>query len=41
MKLLGIVGGMSWESTIVYYRLINEAIMDRLVVVDFMLEGSR
>lgn len=30
MKLLGIVGGMSWESTIVYYRLINEAVRDRL-----------
>ncbi len=30
MKTLGIIGGMSWESTIVYYRLINEAIRDRL-----------
>jgi aspartate racemase len=31
MKLIGLLGGMSWESTAQYYRLINEGIRDRLV----------
>jgi aspartate racemase len=26
MKTIGLIGGMSWESTLVYYRLINEAV---------------
>ena len=26
MKTIGLIGGMSWESTAVYYRLINEAV---------------
>lgn len=26
MKTIGLLGGMSWESTIPYYRLINEGI---------------
>lgn len=30
MKRIGIIGGMSWESTQVYYQLINEAVRDRL-----------
>lgn len=30
MKTIGIIGGMSWESTREYYRLINEGIRDRL-----------
>jgi len=30
MKTLGLLGGMSWESTVVYYRLINEHTRDRL-----------
>ena len=30
MKTIGIIGGMSWESTALYYRLINEGIGDRL-----------
>lgn len=29
-KTLGIIGGMSWESTQSYYRLINEGIKDKL-----------
>ena len=29
MKTLGLLGGMSWESTIPYYRLINEAVRNR------------
>ncbi len=30
MKIIGLIGGMSWESTIPYYREINETIRDRL-----------
>jgi aspartate racemase len=30
MKTLGLLGGMSWESTIPYYRYINERVRDRL-----------
>ena len=30
MKTIGLLGGMSWESTIPYYRLINEAVRQRL-----------
>lgn len=30
MKVIGLIGGMSWESTIPYYRLINETVKARL-----------
>jgi len=30
MKTIGLIGGMSWESTVPYYRLINEEIKGRL-----------
>jgi len=30
MKTIGLLGGMSWESTAVYYRLINEGVKARL-----------
>jgi aspartate racemase len=30
MKTIGIIGGMSWESTQLYYRIINEAVKTRL-----------
>ena len=30
MKTLGLIGGMSWESTVPYYQIINEAVKDRL-----------
>ena len=30
MNIIGLIGGMSWESTISYYRLINEAVRERL-----------
>jgi aspartate racemase len=30
MKIVGLIGGMSWESTIPYYRQINETIKERL-----------
>jgi len=30
MKTLGLIGGMSWESSAQYYRLINEAVRHRL-----------
>lgn len=30
MKTIGLIGGMSWESTIPYYQIINEAVKRRL-----------
>jgi aspartate racemase len=30
VKTIGLLGGMSWESTALYYRLLNEAVRDRL-----------
>jgi aspartate racemase len=30
MKQIGLIGGMSWESTLEYYRLINQAVKHRL-----------
>ncbi|MCB9139765.1 MAG: aspartate/glutamate racemase family protein [Caldilineaceae bacterium] len=30
MKTIGLIGGMSWESTALYYRLINEGVKTRL-----------
>ena len=30
MKTIGLIGGMSWESTVEYYRIINEEISSRL-----------
>ncbi|MEI2717928.1 MAG: aspartate/glutamate racemase family protein [Candidatus Nanopelagicales bacterium] len=30
MRRIGILGGMSWESTALYYRLLNEGVRDRL-----------
>ena len=30
MNVIGLLGGMSWESTALYYRIINEAVRDRL-----------
>jgi aspartate racemase len=29
-KVIGLIGGMSWESSAEYYRIINERIRDRL-----------
>ncbi|MDX2479177.1 MAG: amino acid racemase [Desulfuromusa sp.] len=30
MKTIGLLGGMSWESTVVYYQLLNEGVRERL-----------
>ena len=30
MKTIGLIGGLSWESSREYYRIINEAIVQRL-----------
>ena len=30
MKIVGLIGGMSWESTVPYYRQINETVKERL-----------
>ena len=30
MKTIGLIGGISWESTVEYYRIINETVKERL-----------
>lgn len=30
MKMIGLIGGMSWESSIEYYRIINEVVHEKL-----------
>ena len=30
MKTIGLIGGMSWESTVTYYKIINETIKEQL-----------
>ena len=30
MKTIGLLGGMSWESSALYYQLLNEVVRDRL-----------
>ena len=30
MKTIGLIGGMSWESTVTYYQIINETIREKL-----------
>ena len=30
MKTIGLIGGMSWESTVPYYRRVNEVVKERL-----------
>jgi aspartate racemase len=30
MKTIGMIGGMSWESSVEYYRIVNEAVQQRL-----------
>lgn len=30
LKTIGLIGGMSWESTVTYYQVINETVKDRL-----------
>jgi len=30
MKTIGLIGGMSWESTAEYYRIMNEVVRERL-----------
>jgi aspartate racemase len=30
MKMIGLIGGMSWESSAEYYRIINEGVRDRV-----------
>ena len=30
MKLVGLIGGMSWESTVEYYRIMNQLVAERL-----------
>ena len=30
MKTIGLIGGMSWESTVTYYQIINEVVKEQL-----------
>ena len=30
MKIIGMIGGMSWESSLEYYRIVNETVKERL-----------
>ncbi|MGU3315424.1 aspartate/glutamate racemase family protein [Sphingomonas sp. M6A6_1c] len=30
MKMIGLIGGMSWESSAAYYRILNEGVRDRV-----------
>lgn len=30
MKTIGMIGGMSWESTITYYQIMNEVVKEEL-----------
>ena len=30
MKTIGLLGGMSWESTVTYYQIVNEVVKERL-----------
>ena len=30
MKTIGLIGGMSWESTVTYYQVINETMKEKL-----------
>ena len=39
MKTIGLIGGMSWESSIEYYRMINETIRKKFP--DFQVVGLK
>ena len=30
MKTIGLIGGMSWESSLEYYRIVNETVKEKL-----------
>ena len=30
MKMIGMIGGMSWESSIEYYRIVNQTVREKL-----------
>lgn len=30
MKVIGLIGGMSWESTVTYYKIINKTVKEKL-----------
>lgn len=32
MKTIGLIGGMSWESTTTYYQIINQTIKRELII---------
>jgi aspartate racemase len=34
MKIIGLIGGMSWESSAQYYKIINEAVRDKIHLLE-------
>ena len=40
MKTIGLIGGMSWESTAEYYRIINETIKEKLGGLRYYCSGD-
>ena len=42
MKTIGLLGGMTWESTLEYYRIINERVVSlcRVVCTQIAMEGD-
>ncbi len=40
MKTIGLIGGMSWESTIPYYTIINDIIFNELCVGNLKKESQ-
>jgi aspartate racemase len=38
MKTIGLIGGMSWESSVEYYQIINETVRDRLGGLHFICQ---
>ncbi len=39
MKTIGLLGGMSWESTVPYYQIVNETVKEKLGGLHLSLES--
>lgn len=40
MKTIGLIGGMSWESSAIYYRIVNEEV-NRFDFSKFLFSGLK
>ena len=40
MKTIGLLGGMSWESTAHYYQIINEEVQNKLAMMGLSLASD-